>query len=196
MHVVGFAHGAAWGLACGPQGPERGERSCLDAPFLLEASAAAGGRGRTWRPRPLPSQGRGDTMVVHPFVRRSCALIRGGPVRRHRAKLSLERLGSPVAQLWDCVPLSCARAAETTLFAGSIPSRGPLQYWILPGRAACPAGAQRHFRCSFAPRVQRPSNRAYQWGHPAARPATVSSLNRSSVPACAVDASGAACGNC
>ena len=165
-------------------------------PVLLEASAATGGRGRTWRPRPLPSQGRGDTMVVHPFVRRSCALIRGGPVRRHRAKLSLERLGSPVAQLWDCVPLSCARAAETTLFAGSIPSRGPLQYWILPGRAACPAGAQRHFRCSFAPRVQRPSNRAYQWGHPAARPATVSYLNGPSVPAGAVDASWAACGNC
>jgi len=171
-------------------GTKRARHDACDPPRAIQMVR------EKWRPRPLPSQGRGDTMVVHPFVRRSSALIRGGPVRRHRAKLSLERLGTPVAQLWDCVPLSCARAAETTLFAGSIPSRGPLQSWIPPGRAACPAGAQRRFRCSFAPRVQHPSNRAFQWGHSAARPATVSSLNTISMPAGAGDASGPACGNC
>lgn len=106
------------------------------------------------RRRPLLSQGRRDTMVVRQFVLRASALrpsalIRGAPVRRHPAKLSLERLGSAFAQLWEQVPLSCVRAAETTLVSGFIPSRGPLRSWIPPGREPCPAGARPHFRCSF-----------------------------------------------
>lgn len=87
--------------------------------------------------------------VLRASALRPSALIRGAPVRRHPAKLSLERLGSAFAQLWEQVPLSCVRAAETTLVSGFIPSRGPLRSWIPPEREPCPAGARPHFRCSF-----------------------------------------------
>ena len=95
------------------------------------------------------------------------------------------------------IPLSCVRAAETTLVSGFIPSRGPLRFWIPPGREPCPAGARPHFRCSFLlPCLQRLSNQAYQWGHPVARPATVSSLNAIRMTEISSSPIGRACGNC
>lgn len=81
------------------------------------------------RRRPLLSQGRRDTMVVRQFVLRASALrpsalIRGAPVRRHPAKLSLERLGSAFAQLWD---ITSHFHASARLRPRSCPVSSPLE---------------------------------------------------------------------
>ena len=68
-------------------------------------------------------------MVVRQFVHRASALrpsalIRGAPVRRHLAKLSLERLGSAFAQLWD---ITSHFHASARLRPRSCPVSSPLE---------------------------------------------------------------------
>lgn len=134
------------------------------------------------RRRPLRSQGRRDTMVVRQFVHRASALrpsalIRGAPVRRHPAKAEPRALWCAGHRTLGASPLSCHRAAEATLFSGHPLSRARA---VLDPALGVPQALQatRHFRCSFcSPLLQRLSNQAFPWGHPVARPATVSSLN-------------------
>ena len=169
--------------------------SCADSPLrhASHATSPAFGEGgpepQKRRRRPLLSQGRRDTMVVRQFVHRASALrpcdLATFRPDQGRARTTPSGEAEPGASwfgvrttLGHHIPLSCVRAAETTLVSGCIPSRGPQRFWIPPGRATCPAGARPHFPVLvLLPCLQRPSNRAYQWGHPVARPATVSSLN-------------------
>ena len=146
-------------------------------------------RGRQKRRRrPLLSQGRRDTMVVRQFVHRASALrpsalIRGAPVRRHLAKLSLERLGSAFAQLWDITSHFHASARlRPRSCPVSSPLEGPCGFGSRLGVRPALRGRGLTSGARLLPCLQRPSNRAYQWGHPVARPATVSSLNTIRMP--------------
>ncbi len=169
------------------------EAAAGDGEFASHAKEA---RPQKRRPRLLLSQSRGDTMVVRQFVLRAPALIRGTPVRRHPAKLSLERLWLPAAELRRLSPpLFCDTAAEHARVRFHPLSRAPA---VLDPAWACrlPCEGATPLPVLVAPLFQRRSNPAYQWGHPVARPATVSSLDRFSMPETLPAAIAWACGNC
>ncbi len=173
-------------------------------PRIARCGASCSGRPDSGRPETAtpasactgPARHHGGRRFVHRAFRLpTLALIRGAPVRRHPAKAEPGASWCAGDRTLGLRPLSCLRAAEATLLSGHPLSRA--RAVLEPASGARPAWQARpRFRCSFAPRLQRLSKQAYPWGHPVARPATVSSLDKSSMTQPLAAPIAAPCGNC